>query len=75
MKQLKQALWFRSGESRLIDGLKLAIKAFDAWLIIFSSPYNSGACYWFFEALEADIFHESKEFVKDQDGFYSWRPF
>jgi hypothetical protein len=48
MKRLKRALWFSNGESRIIDGFKLAVKAFDAWLWIIPKPLQRGGLALFF---------------------------
>jgi hypothetical protein len=75
MKRLKHALWFSNGESRIIDGFKLAVKAFDAWLWIIRNPYDERIKYWFFESLKAEENWNSKCFIKDYDGSYFWGPF
>lgn len=75
MKRLKQALWHKNGESRIIDGLRLALKAFEFWLIIWRQPYDENLHYWFFSGLEMGKYSRSSQFVKDEDGFYFWIPF
>jgi hypothetical protein len=75
MKRLKRALWFSNGESRIIDGFKLAVKAFDAWLWIIRNPYNEEALRSFFEALCSDDFLTSGSFDKNFRDYYTWVPF